>query len=169
MAKKTEAQIKDLKKRLRKLFKVVTNKQSMKTLGGYAVDELQKRTRLGYGVKKSLGPKISLKQLRDHSAGYKRYRKRNRRSLDTTTRPAKQNLTFTGQLLRDLRLTKVTRSNFTIGHSSRKRRGDDFSNRTLSKWVQDEGRTYMDITDKEYKRLLRFYQNKIVRPKLAKV
>jgi len=165
----TESQIKDLNKRLEKQFSVIPSKKSMTMLGNFAVIGMQKRVRLGFGSTKELGPKKSLKSLRDHSPAYKAYRKRYQSDLDSTTSARKQNLTFTGQLVRDIQLLKATKNNFKIGHSTSARNGDNFSNRKLSKWVQVAGRTYMDITNLEYKRLLRFYQNTIIKPALSKI
>ena len=168
MAKKTETQINDLKKRLEKQFGLIVTKPVMKKLGIFLVGDMQKRIRLGYGVPKQEGKRKSLKSMKPHTLQYTKFRQKNRSELDPTTSPRKQNLTFTGQLVRDLR-SKATKSNFKIMHSTSKRDDESISNRQLSQFVQDKGRIYMNVSDLEFKRLTRFYQNKIVRPVLSKV
>ena len=169
MAKTTETQIADLKKKLEDKFGSITSKKNMLKLGKHLVTDMQTRIRLGYGAPTQLGKRQSLKSLKNHSPAYKRYRKKNRSKLDSSTRPAKQNLTFTGQLVRDLRVLKATKSNFLIGHSKKKRTGETLTNRRLSGFVQLQGRPYMNVTNLEFKRLLRFYQNEIIKPILSKI
>jgi hypothetical protein len=169
MAVNTETQIKNLQKRLEDSFEALTTKKNMTKIGKYLVADMQKRVRLGYGAPKQLGPRKSLKSLKDHSPEYKAYRKKKKAILDSTTRPGKQNLTFTGQLVRDLRLIKVTKANFIVGHSQNSRTGESLTNRDLSGFVQIKGRPYMNVTNLEFKRLLRFYQNEIIKPVLSKI
>jgi len=169
-----ETQLKDLKKKLEGVFGSLTTKKSMKRIGNYLVEDMQKRVRLGYGVREQLGKRESFKSMgktgKGHTPRYIAYRKKNKALLDSTTRPGKQNLTFTGQLVRDIRLVKVTKANFTVGHSNKSRKGETLTNRELSGFVQIEGsRPYLNVTNLEYKRLLRFYQNNIVKPTLAKI
>ena len=166
MATKTETQINNLQKKLQDTFGVLTTKKSMVRIGRFLVVDMQKRIRLGYGSARQLGQKEKLKPL---TSSYVNYRKKNRSSLDKTTRPKKSNLTFTGQLVRDLRLTKVTKANFVIGHSNKLRRRETLTNRELSGFVQIQGRPYMNVTGLEFKRLLRFYQNDIIKPTLSKI
>jgi hypothetical protein len=166
---KVEAQVKDLQRRLEKQFGILTSKSAMQKLGDWTTLDIQKRIRLGYGVRKSLGKKIALKTLKKHTPEYTAQRIRNKNELDSTTAPKKQNLTYTGQLVRDLRVLKASKSNFTIGHSTKSRQNSNLTNRKLSGYVQDVGRPYMNITDLEFKRLTRFYQNKIIRPVLSKI
>jgi hypothetical protein len=169
MAKSTQTQINDLKKRLEKQFGIIVTKPVMTKLGNFLVGDMQKRVRLGYGVPRQEGKRKSLKSMKPHTLAYTKFRQKKRSELDPTTSPRKQNLTFTGQLIRDLRVVKATKSNFLIGHSTSKRSGEKISNRQLSEFVQDKGRIYMNVSALEFKRLTRFYQNKIVRPVLSKV
>ena len=173
MAKTTETQIADLKKKLEDKFGSITSKKNMLKLGKHLVTDMQTRIRLGYGVKEQLGKRESFKSMgktgKGHTPRYIAYRKKNKALLDSTTRPTKQNLTFTGQLVRDLRVLKATKSNFLIGHSKKNRTGETLTNRRLSGFVQIQGRPYMNVTNLEFKRLLRFYQNEIIKPILSKI
>jgi hypothetical protein len=155
--------------KLQKQFGKIVTTTSMQMLGAEQVRQMKIRVRLGYGVRKELGKREAFKSLKHHSPSYTRYRELNSDQLDPETSPKMQNLTFTGQLVRDIRVIKYRKDSFVLGHSDKKRDGDSFSNKKLSKWVQEQGRPYMYVTDLEYKKLLRFYQNNIIKPTLAKI
>lgn len=168
--KKNRTEIDRFTNKLQKQFGKIVTATAMKALGAEQVRQMQIRVRLGYGVRKDLGRREAFKSLKDHSPSYKIYRSRNSSKLDGTTSPRKQNLTFTGQLVRDIHVVGYRKDSFIIGHSDKNRASpDNFSNKKLSTWVQEQGRPYMFVTDNEYKKLLRFYQNKIIKPTLAKI
>ena len=168
-SKRNRTEIDRFTSKLKKQFGKIVTTSSMAMLGAEQVRQMKIRVRLGYGVRKEFGKRQAFKSLKHHSPSYTLYREQNRDKLDPETAPRMQNLTFTGQLVRDIRVIKYRKDSFVLGHSTKGRKDDDFSNRKLSQWVQEQGRPYMYVTDLEYKKLLRFYQNKIIKPVLAKI
>lgn len=90
----------------------------MKAFGEAAIELIVSRTRKGRGVSRTNSPDRKLKPL---SRRYKAYRKKKR--LDPTTRPAKSNLTFSGQLLRSMRVKEASNRKVTWGPNKRIRGG----------------------------------------------
>lgn len=140
----------DIPKIMERAFKKMTNKTHLRIVGEDAKRLIQKRTRLGGGVEKSLGTRRKLKKL---SKSYKKQRKGMK--LDRTTSPAKSNVTQTGEMLREIGV-KV-RSNKAllrfISPSAKKK----------AKWVQDAGRKFFNISQPELKQLTRLLRKRVNR------
>ena len=136
----------DIPKLMESALKEMTSKKNLRILGEDAKRLIQKRTRLGGGVERSLGPRTKLKSL---SESYKKQRKKNKVKLDRTTTPARSNLTFTGGMLRDIGV-KVSKAKVSLRFIT------PFA-KDKAKWVQDAGREFFNITKPEFKQL----QNKV--------
>jgi len=74
----------------------------MRELGALAAKMIVKRTRAGSGVRNSGGNVVKLKRL---STQYIEFRKRH--TLSNTTSPGTSNLTFTGKMLKSIRVTSI--------------------------------------------------------------
>jgi hypothetical protein len=107
----TSDDIRKLINKLKSIEKAATD--SFLEVGKEAVKLIRKRTRLGFGVRTQGGNKKRLDKL---SEGYKKTRKRVKPSGPTT--PAKSNLTYTGDMLDDLRAKEKNANKVEIGFSS---------------------------------------------------
>ncbi len=136
------AKFSDIPKMIEKALEEMSSKDTLRVIGEEAKDLIQTRTRLGGGVKTSLGPRSRLKPLSD---GYKKDRKRNRGELDRNTSPARSNLTYTGEMLRDIGV-KIRDGNILLRFISP-------GAKQKAKWVQDAGREFFHISKPEFKQL----------------
>lgn len=116
-----------------------------------AAERIKKRTRLGYGVEGGVrgGQRERLGKLSD---SYIATRKKARRSgkLSSATSPKRSNLTFTGQLLDSLR--GMVKGNKIIVYL-KKNRDDGKTNPQVAGYVENGGRPFFELTDKEVKGL----------------
>lgn len=147
------AKFEDIPKIVERALNEMTSNRNLRVLGEDAKKLIQKRTRLGGGVKTSLGPRMKLNKL---SGPYKKQRKRKKGNLDKTTSPAKSNLTFTGQMLREIGV-KIRKNRISLKFI------DPFAKKK-AKWVQDAGREFFHISRPEFKQL-----QKIMRKRVEKV
>jgi hypothetical protein len=140
---KIEAVFSNIERRIKGLVKQIR----LKDYGEDAVNRIQKRTRLGYGVEngKRGAPRYKLPKL---SEPYKKQRKK--KKLDSSTSASKSNLTLTGQLLRSL-ISKVTGRKIIL--TITENRTDGIKNSDLVKWQSEKGRDFFELTDKEVKGL----------------
>jgi hypothetical protein len=107
----------DLARNIRRGIGQSTSKKNMLFFGETAIEIIVTRTRSGKGVKKTGAAQNKLKRL---SAPYIAYRRT--KKLDATTSPGKSNLTFSGQLLRSMRVKEATNRRVRWG-PNRKLRG----------------------------------------------
>lgn len=126
--------------------------KEMQAVGGFALGLIIKRTRIGYGVSEFLADKERLKRL---SPKYIKARQ-SFQGLDSTTTPAKSNLTRTGQMLRSTKVTRVTRSTATIEPTGT--RDDGLTNKEVAAFQEEQGRTYLNVSRLEQAQILRFYR-----------
>ena len=126
-------------------------KRQMAAYGELAIEAIVARTRKGYGVRRTGGSQQKLKPL---SRSYIEYRKRNRSRLDSTTSPRRSNLTFTGQLLRSMRVKKVTNRRVVWGPNKRRRRGG-LTNERLGEIVAEQGRPFNFLSKTDIDRLVK--------------
>lgn len=133
-------------------LKEITSKENLRIIGEEAKRLIQRRTRLGGGVDKSLGNRTRLKPL---SGGYKKQRKRLRRrnQLSGTTTPAKSNLTQTGGMLRDIGV-KVSSGRVSLRFISA-------GAKKKAKWVQDAGRKFFHISKPEFNQLQKSIRKRV--------
>lgn len=123
----------------------------MRAYGELAIEAIVKRTRQGYGVSQTAGKQRKLKALSD---SYIKYRQRNRTRLDSTTSPRRSNLTFTGQLLRSMRVKKVTNRQVIWGPNKRRRRRG-LTNERLGEIVAEQGRPFNFLSKTDIDRLVK--------------
>jgi len=121
------------------------DKRVLNEIGEEAVDDIVKRTRLGYGVEKNGDKKGKLKPL---SESYKEQRKEERKEgrLSTATSPSKSNLTRTGAMLDDL-YHEVEEDGVTIRFKSK------FSDVKAAK--VSRSRPFLNLSDLQVKRITR--------------
>lgn len=153
MSKATN-KVKGLFKRLNDFALEAVNPVQMKLLGNEAVKLIVKRTRLGYGVQEQYGQREKLKGLSQ------RYIRRRQLSddLDETTRPKKSNLTFTGQMLRSLKVTTIGKGTVTIAPTGvRKDRKRNFD---VAEWNARRGRTFNRLSMNEANQIVRIYRKR---------
>lgn len=149
----------DLKKFARNLRRGVSetvSKKSMRLYGNYAIKTIVARTRKGRGVSRTGSAERSLRRL---SPSYVRFRRKNRFKLDKTTKPSKSNLTFTGQLLRSMRVTFVSDRLVRWGPNKRIRKGG-ITNERLGEIVA-KARPFNNLSRKEIDLLAEFVENQL--------
>lgn len=141
----------------------------LEEVGEMAVERIVRRTRTGRGLQETeRGAKP--KELDELSDLYVKYREgsvdiwtnergkvvvKNRktkidRGLSSNTRPAKSNLTFTGQLLDSL-ISKV--KGFKVIIELMENRNDGVKNKDIVKWQKEQGRHFFELSDKEVRGL----------------
>lgn len=145
-------------------LKSAATKKAMAELGNFMIAMIVKRTRQGFGVQKVGTSKVRLDALSD---SYETFRKRNRDKLDSTTRPGKSNLTFSGVMLKSLRVKENTGTSIVIGANRRPRKGG-LTNEDLAEFAEAGSsnrprREFMSLTDRELERTTRFIDRKLSR------
>lgn len=143
--------------------------QQSKVIGDDAAKQIRKRTRLGYGVDGS-GKQTRLAPL---SEGYKEFRESNSDDLSQATRPARSNLTGTGQML-DAMQGVGKRGKIEVEISGQRRgevggRRSKLSNATLARYVQENGRPFFGVTTAERTGIIRQVKQVLVRALRARL
>ena len=98
------ADLNDVVKSLQRRFSRALTDKDMRELGTLAANLIRKRTRAGGSVRNTGGNVVKLKRLSDQ---YKNFRNRNSGDLHKTTVPWTSNLTFTGRMLKSIRVTSI--------------------------------------------------------------
>ena len=112
-------------------------------------ERIRRRTRVGQGLAETQrGAKQ--KKLKALSDKYKKARKKNKAKLSSNTKPAKSNLTSTGQLL-DAITGRV--SGNTIILDLKEGRDDGVKNKDIVGWQRKQGRDFFEVSDKELRGL----------------
>ena len=140
---------------MRKSIGKSVSKKTMLELGKQAVMQIVERTRRGFGVEKTDANKRKLKPL---SQRYIEKRKR-ANNLSNTTTPKKSNLTFTGQLLRSMRVKQVSNRRVRWGPNKRIRKGG-LTNERLGEIVSEE-RPFNFLSKQDIKKLSRSLDKKL--------
>lgn len=156
-----KADLNKLVRNLRKGIGVSTSKRSMKLLGNEAIDLIVERTRRGKGVKRTGAKQRRLKRL---SKRYVEYRKTQK--LDATTSPGKSNLTFTGQMLRSMRVKSNSARKVTWGPNKRRRKGG-ITNEQVGEYVS-RARPFNFLSAREITKIAKTL-DKILSKNLAKI
>jgi len=141
--------------------KDLVSKRILTEIGKESAERIGKRTRLGYGVRKSGGKKEKLKGMRRHSPAYTLFRKRSKGSLSRFTTANRVNLTLTGEMLGDITVKNVlvNKRSVVLGFKTK-------DSRIKAEENTKRGWKFMNLSDVEIKALRNSYQ-RIVR-KLAK-
>ncbi len=153
MARDIRAFFKDLDRGVKEAF----YKKTMKELGELAIDAIVERTQKGYGVEKTGGSNRKFKPL---SASYIEYRRRNRQKLDSTTNPTKSNLTFTGRMLRSMRVKDVSNNHVVWGPSNDIRKGG-VTNAEIAQFQAENGRPFNYLSKQDIENITK-YADKIL-------
>jgi len=147
----------------RRLFfaiKRALSNRELRAIGKFAIDIIAKRTRNGFGVKQAGGPQTRLKKL---SSTYIDYRKANRRKLDPTTTPGKSNLTFTGILLRSLRVVNVNEAQQTLAiNANNVKRKGGVRNREIADFQAEQGRIFLNLSRSELLKIGQAYKKGLI-------
>lgn len=154
-------------KGIRDRFDRAADSKEMRRLGDKAAEMIRIRTRLGYGVPRDDAKRRKLKSLQPTTIE-QRILLSQRGLMSQFTRPRRSNLTATGQLLDSLQTIKARGKQVIIGPKG-SRWDTDLTNPEVSEFVSRQGRPYLHLTALEVKKLARFYQNEIVKPKLPRV
>lgn len=153
----------DIRKQLSKIqreiedaVKTTTGPRMMMRLGNEAIKRIQTRTRLGRGVAYGSGERPKSTPLKPLSEAYREYRTRVRKadgqrkkriSLSPLTSPGKSNLTFTGQMLSNIKLIEAKQGYFELGIVGE--REDGLTNEEVAEFVAKGGREFFDLTEPE--------------------
>ncbi len=154
------------------------------SLGRLVRDIIYKRTKAGYGVSSLTQTDGTVKQkLAPLSSSYIAQRQgriafftnklgqtvpilaKNKPKLGEFGTPTKSNLTYTGQMLRNIEY-KITTQGVDIFISNNKRTSDKLTNSEVAKFVQNAGqgrpaRPFFNLTEDEFKILIRSVETEI--------
>ena len=156
MKSKASKKLQDILKRISSTVKEAVNREALDSIGLFAVNLVVKRTRLGYGVSRQFDKKQRLAPL---SPGYVKSRKMFEGLSDLTT-PKRSNLTRTGQMLDSIR-HKVKGNSVEIRPEGRRTDGKLNSDIAYYNAIGGKNRprrVFMNISELEYKQILRFYR-----------
>ena len=137
---------KEFQRAFKRAFKELLSKQNMRILGDDIARGIKLRSQLGKRVKIDKGAVEKLKKLSD---GYKKARRRARRNsqLSKDTQPSKSNLTFTGEMFRDI----GAKSKFAFVRILFKTKDA----KQKAEWVAEGGREFMHLSKAELKKITR--------------
>jgi hypothetical protein len=141
---------KQLFDRLQKSVDDSISKSSMDDIGKALVEIIRVRTRLGYGVGATGDQRQKLKPL---SLLYREYRRKNRRLMSPQATVNRSNLTFTGQMLDSLDVVSSKKGALSIAPTGTRKGG--LKNLTLARYVAEQGRPFMSLSNNELKQLSR--------------
>lgn len=141
-------------KKLKGSLEKAASLPEMKKLGEAAVVIVVKRTRLGFGVASKFGQRQKLKPL---SKLYIKARK-TAPKLDSSTRPTKSNLTFTGQMLKSMKVLPTTKDGLIVIGPSGARSKDTLTNDQVAGFVTKAGRPFNNLSLNEFNQLVRIYR-----------
>jgi hypothetical protein len=142
----------DFVARLNKAIEATTGPEEIKKIGGFLIQKIAVRTRLGYGVTNHLDEKSSLKPL---SPKYKQFRKDYPYLYGMTT-PNKSNLTLTGSMIDSLRIKNIGKNSIRIGPTGTDRNG--VSNSSKAYWQEKMGRVFLRLSFQEVKQARIFWK-----------
>lgn len=144
----------NLTKKVNEIVNRVLDKNLLNEIGSFAAGRIQNRTRLGKGVSEQGGKLEKLKPLSD---GYKKQRRKNKSKLSPDAKPAKSNLTFSGQMLESIDYKIEEPDTIVIRFDNNKARRKAIE-------VTDKGRPFFNLADSEINAI-----KKLIRDKIKKV
>jgi len=157
---KYEGLMQKLKKleQLKKLMSTPDGKDILNKLSKKAADIIYKRVKSGKGVSSNSqnAVEVSFASMKDFSPAYLRRRKLHP-PTGAFSSPAKQNLTYTGQML-DAIVNEVTRNGFKIFINKTSREGSKLNNNKVAEYVS-ELRPFLALTVKEQALIKREFIN----------
>ena len=165
MATQAEKDIEKFVKNIRKTIGLTVTRKNLTRYGNIAIKRIQARTRKGFGVQATGQLSGRAKKLKALSASYKTQRKRNSSKLHSTATPGKSNLTFTGQMLESLKLTKINTRNGSFQIQPKGKRNKD-----VAGFVDEGGRPFLGLTKGDVSAIKKEYEStfsKLVRRRLT--
>lgn len=152
MAKSIAIQIKGIVDRMKKATTSAITPAQIRPIILNAIDLIVKRTRLGYGVDRSYGTKKRLPPLSPMYVNFRRKFKK----LSTTTSAKRSNVTLTGELLESVGIKRISKGVSVISAIGKHAGG--ISNEDLTSYLHRQNRTFLRISELEYKQLVRIYR-----------
>lgn len=150
-------QLKKVNKELDRVIKQSLKKSNMAKLAEEAGDVIYKRTKSGKGV---TSLKDNAKLVKLNSLDPKYIKQRKGRDLGEFGRPAKSNLTLTGQMLNAIVYTEEF-GRFILEIDQSARFDSNKTNAKIAEYVQDQGRLFFNLAESE-QRIVRFELEKII-------
>lgn len=126
-------------------------------LANKIVDQIKKRTRLGFGV----GPGGKQEKLKALNPNYRNQRAR-QEDLSGNTTPAKSNLTRSGEMIDSTKGT-VKNSTIFISVTGRRKDGSGLTNDQVREYTEEQGRRFLALTNAEKKALIREIKRRVLR------
>ena len=158
-----ERDISDFVKSVEKTIDESLSRKQLTELGNAAITIIVKRTKKGFGVRKTGqigGARKRLKRLAKSTIE----RRKRFSGLASDTSPARSNLTFTGQLLDSLKVKKISarKKSFVISPEG-KRKGSSLANFEVAEFVDENGRPFLGFSNKDLQEVLKLYQSNFAR------
>ena len=159
---KIDLQLKKFSRKIEDSLKRRTSREEMRRLGLLAIELIVERTQgRGKGVppkRGSTGPYPNERPLKALSSSYKKYRRANRDKLASETSPNKSNLTFTGRMLRSMRIKSISQRSgeLVIGPNRRARKGG-LTNEDVAEFVSS-ARPFLNLSRREVATINKFIE-----------
>lgn len=136
------ADTKEVRKFFRDLMDIITDRESMRALGGWSIKRIVERTRgRGKGVSSPGGQERKLKRVTREYAAWRREQKSKHPQAAGGTN---SNLTLFGPLLWSLTIKRATKSDLRIGYG-------DFRLDLQAQGQERQGRRFLVLSGKEIK------------------
>ena len=151
MSKKNNKIFEQLTNLFKRPFNRLFSPSFMAQPGDDMEEQIVRRSRLGKGLSAPKnGRLIPFPKLSD---SYRKSRRRNKRNLSLNTRPAKSNITKTGQLLDSVKNT--TRGTRVIVDFNESRKNSKLTNSKLTGYLFEQGRIFLGLSKSEKNRFRR--------------
>lgn len=147
--------LKNFTGKLQDLLRDAAKQDALRPLALKAIEIIQRRTRLGYGVPAGTNGTAERFKLPPLSDRYIQRRKKAR--LGEFGSPARSNLTYSGQLLDSLGVIRIGQGSIVIGPTGTRRNGQ--SNAAVAGYVAAGGRPFLALSSPEAEQLRRYYRN----------
>jgi hypothetical protein len=139
-----------LKSAIKYKLDAIINRRLQEEIGRIVSERVKTRTRLGKGVNEDGAAPVKLKVLSD---AYKRRRKAEKNQLHAETTPSKSNLTFTGDMLDNIKY-RIEGDKIIIYIEG------DLNNKK-AQWVTEGGRAFMNLSKPEQVEIIRLIRERI--------
>lgn len=144
----------DFERKLKQAIEQLASPQILQQIGEKAKDLIVERSTAGYGVQNKEKEGQPKKKFTKLSPAYITRRASKPQQLSPRTTPSKSNVTFTGQMLDSMKAV-VSTGKVSITTTG-KRRGSKLSNQEVQNFVEEQGRSFNQLTDQDLKRLQNF-------------
>lgn len=160
MRTKTLASSNDAAKRIRSQFnaaiKAVKSERVSQKIADEMAETMQIRVQLGGSVKKTGASKSKFKNLKPKTVE----KRKNFKGLSSRTSPKKSNVTMTGQLVDSIK--GVATNGQVVITVGKNRKGESLTNDELIEYLEEGGRPFFYLSDKEIKKVTRLFQEAIL-------